>query len=42
MRSKPLFPHHIRSFDAAVEFVVDWVDMIGGDITSELAVLDTG
>lgn len=42
MRPEPLFPHHIRSFDAAVEFIVDWVDMIGGDITSELAVLDTG
>ncbi|HUF34264.1 MAG TPA: DUF6516 family protein [Acidimicrobiales bacterium] len=42
MNSEPLFPPHIRSFDAAVEFVAGWVDMIGGHITSELAVLDTG
>lgn len=42
MNPPPLFPPHIRSFEAAVAFVVNWVDMVGGDIASDLAVLNTG
>lgn len=42
MNPPPLFPPHVRSFDAALVFVVDWVDMIGGDIASDLGVVNTG
>lgn len=41
MSPPPLFPSHIRSFDAAVPFVVDWAEMMGGDISSDLVVLRT-
>lgn len=39
MKPQPLFPPHIRGFDTAVTFVVDWTEMMGGDITGDLVVL---
>lgn len=42
MNPPPLFPPHVRSFDTAQVFLVDWVEMIGGDITGDLGVVNTG
>ena len=40
MKPQRLFPPHIRRFDAAVTFVVDWAEMMGGDITADVVVVE--